>query len=227
MGNNEQNNNPEKGNIGRMNTSLFEKMAANIQRSDRELLDEWLTEEYGSTPPAVVLDALLDADRLADEGLQWGRGINERMPFASLHTTKLYWCFDGFIQPDFPYAMANPTAELLESMIKMKHDAYFDACNHVAALLAASADIDEKLYAELYGPYKTFADFILLRRDWASYTLMQYGIEKGVFPSDRQTMGRMSRYVETFIRNLLLLKDTDAGKMVMRKISFPDVFPLS
>ena len=187
MGNNELDNDPESGNIGRMNTSIFEKMVKDIKRSDRDLLTEWLTNEYGATPPDVVLDALLDADRLADEGLQWGRGINERMPFASLHTTKLYWCFDGFIQPDFPYAMLNPTAELLESMIKMKHDAYIDATNHIAAIYAAGGSINERLYKELLGPYKTFADVIMLRRDWASYTLMQYGIEKGVFPADRKT----------------------------------------
>jgi hypothetical protein len=56
---------------------------------------------------------------------------------------------------------------------------------------------------------------------------MQDGIERGVFAADRQTLGRMSRYAETFIRNLVRLKDTKAGKLAAAKLAFPDPFPLT
>ncbi len=67
----------------------------------------------------------------------------------------------------------------------------------------------------------------LLVRDWSCYLLMQYGIEKGVYPADRLSLGRMSRYVETFIRNLTRLKDHPAGQKAMARISFPDAFALT
>jgi hypothetical protein len=56
---------------------------------------------------------------------------------------------------------------------------------------------------------------------------MQYGIERGVFPADRKTLGRMSRYVEKFIRNLVALRESPAGRRVASQISFPDLFDLT
>ena len=56
---------------------------------------------------------------------------------------------------------------------------------------------------------------------------MQYAIEKGVYPPERKVLGRMSRHAEYFIRALVRLKDTPAGKRAMGQISFPDQFPLS
>ncbi len=225
--NNRRETNPESGNLGRMNTWLFEQLAKGDKRSDADLVAAWLEKEFGSPQPHVVVDALLDADRLASEGIQWGRGINNREVFASLHTTKLYWMFDGFIQPDFPYKIANPTRELLEGLIQMKHDAYAGADAHLAKLAAARAAMHPGLYEEIVTGYTNFAEFILLVRDWSSYLLVQYGIERGVFPADRLSLGRMSRYVETFIRNLVRLKDRPAGKRVMSRISFPDAFALT
>ena len=72
-----------------------------------------------------------------------------------------------------------------------------------------------------------FSEVILLMRDWQSYLLVQYAIEKGVYPPELKILGRMSRYVETFIRNLFRLKDTPGGKYVASRINFPDAFPLS
>jgi len=225
--NNDRDLDPETGNLGRMNTWLFEQLAKGDKRGDAELVAAWLEKEFGAPQPAAVVEALLDADRLASEGIQWGRGIQNRLPFASLHTTKLYWMFDGFIQPDFPYRMAQPTRELLESLIQMKHEAQASADRHLARIEAARGGMSPALYEELHAGYSNFADYILLVRDWSSYLLMQYGIERGVFPADRPTLGRMSRYAERFIRNLVRLKDRPAGKKAQAQLAFPDAFPLT
>ena len=227
MGNNRRGTDPETGNLGRMNTWMLERLDQGDQRSDVELVGAWLEHEFGSPQPEVVVDALLDADDIADKGCQWGGGIYDRQPFASLHTTKLYWMFDGFIQPDFPSRIAEPDAELIELLIGQRHEAYDRACTHIERIQAAQAAIDPALYVELIEGYQAFADVIVLRRDWSSYLLMQYAIEKGVYPPEREVLGRMSRYVETFISNLLRLKDTAAGQHVMQRVSFPDRFDLS
>ncbi|MCY3024168.1 MAG: hypothetical protein NTW87_34765, partial [Planctomycetota bacterium] len=104
------------------------------------------------------MDALLDADALADEGIQWGRGIHNRYPFGSPHSAKLYWTFDGFIQPDFPYQIAHPTRELIESTIRMKHGAEERARGHIAALQAARAAMHGGLFEEIHTGYAAFAD---------------------------------------------------------------------
>ena len=227
MGNNGRDINPESGNLGRMNTWLFERLAKGDKRSDQELVAAWLEKEFGAPQPQAVVDALIDADALADEGIQWGRGVHNRVPFGSLHATKLYWTFDGFIQPDFPYRIAKPTRELLESLIQMKHDAHARACAHLAKLQAARPAMHPALFEDFHKGFAAFADYIMLARDWSCYILMQYGIERGVYPTDRQTLGRMSRYVETFIKNLAALRDSPAGKRVASQLDFPDVFPLT
>lgn len=218
---------PEQGNLGRMNTWLFEQLARGDTRGDAGLVAAWLEREFGGPQPAAAVAALLDADRLADEGIQWGRGIYNRQPFASLHTTRLYWTFDGFIQPDFPYAMAAPTRALLDGMLAMKHAAHADACRHLAAIDAARAGMHPRLHAELRGGYADFADYILLVRDWSCYLLLQHGIERGAYPADRLHLGRMSRHVEAFIRNLDRLRDTPAGKRAAGQLAFPDRFALT
>lgn len=227
MGNNDRTNNPEVGNLGRMNTWLFEQLAKGDTRSDRELVAAWLQREFGAPQPAAAVEALIDADRLASEGIHWGRGINNRIPLASLHTTKLYWMFDGFIQPDFPYAIAAPSRELIESLIRMKHEAHEAARAHIENLKAAEPAMHPDLFRELTQGYEVFADYIQLIRDWSSYLLMQYAVEKGVFPPERQVLGRMSRYVETFVHNLVLMKERKAGQKAMSHIAFPDHFPLT
>jgi len=227
MGNNGRELNPESGNLGRMNTWLFAQLAQGDKRSDSALVAAWLEQEFGAPQPDAVVNALLAADVLSDEGIQWGRGINHRVSFASLHTTKLYWMFDGFIQPDFPYAIARPDRALIEGLIEMKHSAYDRAVAQLQQLEAARAATDPRLYTEIHEGYQVFADFISLRRDWASYLLMQYALEKGVYQPERKVLGRMSRYVESFIRNLVRLKDTPAGKRAMRQLDFPDGFPLT
>jgi hypothetical protein len=227
MQNNDRGINPESGNLGRMNTWLFEQLAQGDKRTDQALVAAWLEKEFGAPQPEIVTNALIDANRLASEGIQWGRGINNRNPFDSLHDAKLYWMYDGFIQPDFPYKIAKPTAEFLESLIEMKHNAYVQACEHVSRLETARPAMNPKLFDELHPAYVNFTNYILLVRDWSSYLLMQHGIERKAFPADRKTLGRMSRYVETFIHNLIRLKDTSAGKRAMASHVFPDKFPLT
>jgi len=56
---------------------------------------------------------------------------------------------------------------------------------------------------------------------------MQYGIERKLYPADRLHLGRMSRYVEGFIRNLVRLRHTPAAKWAISHLSFPDPFPLT
>jgi hypothetical protein len=227
MQNNNRDINPEAGNLGRMNTWLLEQLVNGDKRNDHALVAAWLEKEFGAPQPDVVTRALIDADRLASDGIQWGRGIRNRNPFGSLHEAKLYWMYDGFIQPDFPYKIANPTAEFLESLIAMKHAAHEQVCEHVARLEAARPAMDPRLFDEIHPGYVNFGNIILLVRDWSSYLLMQHGIERKVFPADRKTLGRMSRYAESFIRNLVRLKDTPAGKGAMSGMSFPDNFPLT
>lgn len=224
MGNNDLDENPETGNLGRMNNWFFEQILKNPQRNNRQLLTDWLTREFSAAPPAVVLDALLAADELADRGCGWGQGICARAPFATLHDTKLYWCFDGFVQPDWPRQIANPTKALIEDLIADKENAYTEACRWHEKLVAAQAAIPEKLYAELVPAWATFRDFIQLRRDWSGYLLMQLALEHKIYPPTIEHLTRMSRYNEQFIQNLDRLKDTDAGKMAARKITFPNYF---
>lgn len=224
--NNRRDIDPESGNLGRMNTWLFERLVKGDRRSDQELVAAWLEKEFGGPQPREVVDALLEADRLASEGIQWGRGINNRLPFASLHTTRLYWMFDGFIRPDFPCRIARPTAELLEGLIRMKHEACDTARMHIARIEAARAAMHPGLYEEIHTGYTNFAEYMLLVRDWSSYLLMQHGIERGVFPPRRQELARMSRHAETFIRNLARLKDRPAGRKAISRLAFPDPFPI-
>jgi hypothetical protein len=49
-------------------------------------------------------------------------------------------------------------------------------------------------------------------------------------PSRRPAPGpldRMSRYVETFIRNLTARRDAPAGRWAAAHLAFPDAFPLT
>lgn len=135
--------------------------------------------------------------------------------------------YDGFIQPDFPYKIANPDARLIEDLISLKVSAYERAMNYVRLLEASEAGIDPRLYKEIHDGYVVFADFISLRRDWSSYLLMQWALEKGVYKPERKVIGRMARYSESFIKNLVRLKDTPAGKKAMGELNFPDLFPLT
>lgn len=225
--NNRRDLDPESGNLGRMNTWLLEQLVAGDTRSDSQLVSAWLEKEFGQAQPPQAVEALLDADELASEGIQWGRGIHNRQPFASLHTTKLYWMFDGFIQPDFPYQIADPTGEFIESLISMKHQACERAFMHLDRLSAARAAMHPRLFDELHAGYTQFAQYIMLVRDWSSYLLMQYAIERGIYEPRREVLGRMSRYVESFIRNLTRLRDEPAGQRAIGQLSFPDLFPLT
>ena len=78
----------------------------------------------------------------------------------------------------------------MRGLIEMKHSAYERAAAQIHQLEAARAATDPRLYAEVRDGYQVFADFILLRRDWASYILMQYAIEKGVYKPERKVLGR-------------------------------------
>ena len=227
MGNNERDIDPEQGNLGRMNTWVFEQLANGDQRSDRELVAAWLEREFGAPQPEAAVDALIEAEEITDMGLQWGRGINARDPFGSPHNTKLIWFSEGHVDKEFPEKMLNPDKEFLDEMIAMKEEAHKRAAAHLDNIKAMEAALDPRLFQELLEGYTVFADSIGLRRDWHCYLLAQYGIEKGVYPADRKSLGQMSRYVESFIRNLIRLEDTPAGKRVISLLAFPDVFPLS
>ncbi|MCX7803667.1 MAG: hypothetical protein N3A38_00620 [Planctomycetota bacterium] len=227
MGNNDRAVQPETGNLGRMNTWMLERLLAGDKRSDAELVTEWLQKEYGAPQPKIAVDLLLEADGLVDKGLQWGNAVWVRAPFASLHTMKLYWMYDGFVDPDFPYEMADPKRETIERLIEVKHKAHDRARECLAAIEAARGAMHPDLYRELSTGFSTLAQYISLARDWQSYVLMQYGIERGLYEPNRVNLGRMSRYAENFIRNLVVLRDTPAGKMAIGKLSFPDPFPLT
>jgi hypothetical protein len=225
MGNDDRDINPDTGNLGRMNTWLLEKVLRNDGRGDAELVSAWLAEQFGGTQPQVAAEVLLEAEDIVDKGMQWGGGAHSRFPFSSLHTTKLYWTFDGYADPSFPYRMANPTRGLIEDLIAQRAAAHDRARQSLEKIKAARAAMHPGLYQELTDGFTLLADSILLARDWSSYLLMQYGIEKGLFPADRPTLGRMSRYVEQFIRNLAELRDTPAGKRAISRLAFPDPFP--
>lgn len=218
---------PEKGNLGRMNTWLLERLLDGDKRTDEELVAAWLEGEFGSPQPKEAVDVLLEADDIADKGVQWGGGVPSRQPFASPHSTKLYWFFDGFIDAEFPYRMAEPTLDTISQLIRMKERAHERARANIEKIKSARAQMSPELYGELIDGYTTFADYILLCRDWHSHILTQYAIECGLYRSDRLTLGKMSRYSESFIRNLCRLKDAEAGKMAIRRLSFPDPFPLT
>lgn len=227
MGNNDRASEPDAGNLGRMNTWLLEKLLAGDQRCDAELVGAWLEEEFGGPQPEEVVQVLLDADDIADKGYQWGGGVPNRQPFASLHTTKLYWMFDGFADPAFPYRMANADKQCVEALIEMRHDAHRRARAAVETVRAARDAMHVELYDELLAGLTTLADTILLCRDWHSYLLVQYAIERRVYPPDRIRLGRMSRYAEQFIRNLCKLAHTPAGERARAQLAFPDPFPPS
>ncbi|MFH1654177.1 MAG: hypothetical protein ABIE74_09000 [Pseudomonadota bacterium] len=227
MGNNDRNVNPETGNLGRMNTWFFEHLMQGDNRTDIELTAAWLEKEFGSPQPKGVVELLLEANDIVDKGIQWGNGVWIRQPFASLHTMKLNWMFDGFIDSEFPYKMAKPTKETIEGLIEMKHKAYDRALLCIAKIKAMRAGMHQKLYEEMLSGFTMLADFILLSRDWQSYILMQYGIERGVYPATRVNLGRMSRFVENFICHLIEKGDTQAVKHVITHIEFPDKFALT
>ena len=132
----------------------------------------------------------------------------------------------GFVGPEFPYRMANPTRAFLEEMIAMRATAYDRTCAVLQEIEAARDRMHASLFKDLSEGLRTLAHTILLNRDWSAYLLVQYGIERGVYPADRLHLGRMSRYVEQFIVNLRDLKDTEAGRRVMSRLAFPDPFPL-
>jgi len=227
MGNNDRACRPDAGNLGRMNTWLLEKLLADEKATDEQLVAAWLAEQFGEPQPPEIVEVLLEADEIVDAGVQWGSGVPSRMPFASLHTTKLFWMFDGFIDPQFPYKMAEPTRETIDGLIAMKHEAHERARANIEKIKAARAAAHPQLYEELIAGYEMLADTISLCRDWHCYLLMQYAIERGLYEPTRKNLGRMSRYAEAFIRNLLRLRDTDAGRYAIKRLSFPDPFDLT
>ncbi|HTL50957.1 MAG TPA: hypothetical protein VL860_00125, partial [Planctomycetota bacterium] len=222
MGNNDLQEDPEKGNLGRMNNWFFEQLLKKASTGDRELLAAWIEKEFHAAAPDVVLDMLLAADQLADRGCAWGQGICARAPFATLHDSKLYWCFDGFVQPDWPRKMAHPTKAFLEGMMADKENAYAEAATWLERLQAAQASTPPALYAELHPAWTTFRDYISLRRDWTGYLMMQLALEHKIYAPTVEHLTRMSRYVEQFIRNLERLKDSDAGKLARKQLGFPN-----
>jgi len=227
MGNNDRASEPERGNLGRMNTWMLGELLADASATDAELVARWLEREYGSPQPAEAARALLEADGIVDKSLQWGGGVPSRAPFASLHSTKLYWLFDGYIDPEFPKRMADPTLDDIEALIETKRQASEDARRNIGKLRAARAAMAPELYDELTCAYGTLADYAILCRDWHSYLLVQYAVERGLLESSRVNLGRMSRYCESFITGLLRLSGTEAGKLAQRRISFPDPFDLT
>lgn len=227
MGNDARHEDPESGNVGRMNTWLAGEILKNDGRDDARLVADWLKQEFGVEQPREVVDILLGMDDLADRGVQWGANVPNRLLFASLHSTKLYWMFDGWANPAFPYRMAKPTRQVLEEMIGSKHQAHDDARLAIERLHACRAAMHEGLYDEMVQGLSFVADLILLCRDWHSYLLMQYGLELGLWEPNRVNLGQLSRYAESFIKNLARLKDAEAGKYAMQRLSFPDPFPLT
>jgi hypothetical protein len=226
MGSTERQHNPEIGNLGRMNTWLLDQLLHEDKRSDLELVSAWLEKEFGSAQPAEAAEIILGLDDLSTRGLAWGTAPT-RVPFGSPHMNKVFWTYDLYSDPKLAKRIVNPTRELIEQLIAAKYDALRETRAALEEVKAAGAAMHPGLFKELIEGLGTLADSILLHADWAGYILMQYGIEKGLFPADRPTLGRMSRYVERFIATLAELKDTESGKKVFGSIAFPDPFPLT
>ena len=226
MGNNLRDAQPEKGNLGRMNTWLLKRLLKDDKRTDAGLVAAWLEKEFDGPQPKEAVDVLLEADAIVGDGIQWGNGGTDCLhaQFTSLHTMKLYWINDGFIDGKFADRMLKPTREFLEELIEMKRSAEERARRNIERIKAARAAMSPALCDELLKGYATLADYILLIRLWHSHHVMQYGIEKGVFEADRPTLDRASRYVEEFIRAFDRLRDTDAGRRAAGQFAFPDPF---
>ena len=227
MGNNDRKCDPEAGNLGRMNTWLLEKLLAGDTRDDGELVSAWLAEKFGSPQPRAAAEVLLEAEDIVDMGIQWDAGVPNPTPFASLHTTKLYWMFYGFADPAFPYRMANPDRPMLERLMQARRDASERAAGAIQKVRAAAAAMAPKLFEELMAGLTMLDGAVGLCRDWHCHLLMQYGIERGLYPADRVSLGRMSRHAEAFIRGLMELRDTPAGKWAASRLRFPDQFALT
>ena len=84
-----------------------------------------------------------------------------------------------------------------------------------------------QLFEELMAGLTMLARAVGLCREWQCHLLMQYGIERGLFPADRVNLGKMSRHAEAFIRELMELRDTPAGKWAASRLRFPDPFALT
>jgi hypothetical protein len=123
--------------------------------------------------------------------------------------------------------MAHPDKALIEGFIRMRQEACDEAAAALARVRAAQAAMHPGLFEELTSGLAVLADYMRLCRDWHSYLLMQYGIERGLYPADRIALGRMSRSVESFIRALAELRDRPAGARALARLAFPDEFPLS
>ena len=132
--------------------------------------------------------------------------------------------FDGFAHPGWPAKIAQADREMLEELMEMRRAAHERALGFVEKVRAARAAMHLELYEELVSGLKGLAATIALCRDWHGYLLMQYGIERGLYPPDRPHLARMSRYVERFIRSLADLRDTPAGKRALAHLAFPDPF---
>ncbi len=226
MGCDDRTMNPDEGNLGRMNTWLLKRMLDKPAESNETLVAAWLEKEFGAPQPKEAVEALLDAEGIVDRGINWGNGVPSRIQFGTPHVVKLLWFYEGFVDKEFPYKMAAPTREIIEGLMKMKKDAYEEACRGLEKIKATRAAMSQRLYDELVAGYTLLSDYILLCRDWQCYLLMLYGIERGVYPADRVHLETMSRYAETFIHNLCRLKDTDAGKRAMKRLGFPEPFPI-
>jgi hypothetical protein len=224
MGNNLRDAEPEKGNLGRMNTWLLKRLMKDDKRTDAELVAAWLEKEFGAAQPAEAAEALLEADGIVGDGIQWGAVGGLHAQFTSLHTLKLYWINDGFTDATFADRMLKPTREFLEGLIEMKRAAEERARRNIGRLKAARAAMAPRLFDEVAKGYGTLADYILLIRLWHSHLVMQYGIEKGVFKCDRPTLARTSRFNEEFVRSLVRLKDSEAYRLATRRFAFPDPF---
>ncbi len=236
MGLNYLNDDPENsGNLGRMNTWLFEKIFGGDKRGDMELVGEWVEKEFASKVPEWAIKILLDAEHDANEAIEWGSGICARVVFASPHTTRLYWIFDGFVDKEFSFKIVEPSEAFLNSLLEMKNAACERIQKNLKRMELGRNELSDKFYAEAYPSYQVFANFAELCRDWHSYIVTLYGIEKGVFKPSRENLAKMSRYVETFIVEFAAMQNSPVGEIMLRnglkmetisnpKLSFPDNF---
>ncbi len=115
------------------------------------------------------------------------------------------------------------------------HNTDWRKFNAILVTLFREPSLEQQI-ARVMGTFKKLEDCLAaldvqaFYRDYGvrfrSYKVIISRLIESELKDERVHLEQMSRYAETFIRDLCRLKDTDAGKRAMRRLSFPDPFPI-